>query len=329
VKNEININDELIARYLSGEASPEEAMALSDWLDDPVNRSHFEGLQRAWNLMLAGKKSRSIDVENAWHIVDDRKNNLPRSQGTFPLKNRSILKIAAAVTLVFTVAATLYLNFQRKQPMQLTAKTADSVQHITFADNSTAIVNRNSDLVYPKTFETGHREVRLMKGEAFFQITADASKPFVVNTSSVSIKVVGTAFNVIVDEESVSVSVEEGKVLLFSATDSIYLTAGKSVSFNSVQQKFNVTESNRNDWAYASGKLVFVNTPLQEVFKHIEKTQNCEIQVSNSDIGNCKLTATFESVSTDYMLNLITEALNLSVTRNDEHTFKVEGNGCH
>jgi ferric-dicitrate binding protein FerR (iron transport regulator) len=190
-------------------------------------------------------------------------------------------------------------------------------------------VNRYSNLAYPETFETGQREVTLIKGEVFFRVTADAAKPFVVNTSTISIKVVGTAFNVIVNEQSVSVSVDEGKVLVYSATDSVYLEADKAASFNPAQQKFEVTESNQNEWAYASGKLVFINTPLEEVFNHIEKLQNCEIQVSNAEIGNCKLTATFESVSTDYMLNLITEALNLSVTRNDERTFKVEGNGCH
>jgi ferric-dicitrate binding protein FerR (iron transport regulator) len=168
-----------------------------------------------------------------------------------------------------------------------------------------------------------------MKGEAFFRVTTDAPKPFIVNTPIVSIKVVGTAFNVIVGDESVSVSVDEGKVFVFSPTDSIYLEAGKSVSFNQAEQKFNLAQSNRNDWAYASRKLVFVNTPLREVFDQIEKAQNCEIRVSKSEIGNCKLTATFESVSTDYMLNLITEALNLSVTRDDKRTFKVDGKGCH
>ena len=329
MKDEIKINDELIARYLSGEASPEEAMALSDWLDEPVNRSYFEGLQRAWNSVSPGRKSRPVDLGNAWRIVDDRRNNLATSHRTFALSNRNILMVAATVAAIVTVAAILYLSFRNEQPVELSITTADTVQHITLADNSTVIVNRYSDLVYPETFETGQREVRLIKGEAFFRITADASKPFIVNTSTVSVKVIGTAFNVIVNEESVSVSVDEGKVLVFSATDSVYLEADKSAAFNTEQQKFKVMESNRNDWAYASGKLVFVNTPLEEVFDHIEKSQNCEIQVSNADIGNCKLTATFESVSTDYMLNLITEALNLSVIRNDKRTFKVEGNGCH
>ncbi len=329
MKNEIEINDELIARYLSGEATPEEAMALSDWLGDAVNRSRFEGLQQAWNSTSPGKVNRAVDVKSAWRIVDARKNNSRRSQRTFLLENRSILKIAAAVTLTVSVAAVLYFSFQKERPMQLAATTADSLQHITFADHSTAVVNRNGHLIYPEKFETDQRQVSLMKGEAFFQVTADASKPFIVNTRMVSIKVVGTAFNVIVGDESVSVSVDEGKVLVFSPTDSIYLEPGKAASFNQAEQKFSLAKSNRNDWAYASRKLVFVNTPLWEVFEHIEKAQNCEIQVSDSAIGNCKLTATFESVSTDYMLNLITEALNLSVTRDDKRTFKVEGKGCH
>jgi ferric-dicitrate binding protein FerR (iron transport regulator) len=329
VKNEIEINDELIARYLSGEASPEEAIALSDWLSDPVNRSHFEGLQQAWNSVSTGKTNRAIDVERAWRIVDARKDNQHRSQRTFLLENPNIIKIAAAVTIIVSVAAVLYLSFQKELPVQLIAATTDSLQHITFSDYSTAVVNRNSQLTYPERFETDRRQVTLMKGEVFFRVTADASKPFIVNTSTVSIKVIGTAFNVVVNDQSVSVSVDEGKVLVFSPTDSIYLEPGNAASFDQVEQEFNLAKSNRNDWAYASGKLVFFNTPLLEVFDQIEKAQNCKIQAADPDIGNCKLTATFESVSTDYMLNLIAEALNLSVTRDDKRTFKVEGNGCH
>jgi ferric-dicitrate binding protein FerR (iron transport regulator) len=75
--------------------------------------------------------------------------------------------------------------------------------------------------------------------------------------------------------------------------------------------------------------MVFNNTPLREVFGYVEKAQHCIINVDNSRIENCKLTATFEQVSTDYMLNLIAEALNLSVTKNDERSFTVEGEGCH
>jgi hypothetical protein len=65
------------------------------------------------------------------------------------------------------------------------------------------------------------------------------------------------------------------------------------------------------------------------VFNYVEKAQHCEIHLENSRIENCRLTATFESVSTDYMLNLIAEALNLSVTKNDDSTFTVGGEGCH
>jgi ferric-dicitrate binding protein FerR (iron transport regulator) len=89
-----------------------------------------------------------------------------------------------------------------------------------------------------------------------------------------------------------------------------------------------VAESNSNVWAYATQRFTFNDTPLADVFSYIEKAQDCTIKVADPSIENCKLSATFEGLSTDNMLNLITDALNLSVIKNDDRTFTVEGQGC-
>lgn len=329
MKNEININDELIAKYLSGEASPEEAMALDDWLQEADNRSHFEGLQYAWNTAVPRKSPRPLDVQKAWDVVDRRKNKQHTRKAGFSVTQKNALKIAASIVLLVSSGLILYLNYPEQKSIALVVATSDSLKRITFSDHSSAVLNRNSNIVYPGTFGELRREVRLTKGEAFFNIAADIAKPFIINTPLASIKVVGTAFNVVVEENTLKVSVDEGKVLAYTPTDSVFLEAGKSATLHARQPSFNVGESDRNEWAYATNKLVFNNTSLSEVFAYVEKARNCSIQVMDPAIGNCKLTATFESVSTDYMLNLITEALNLSVTKDDHRTFKVEGNGCH
>jgi ferric-dicitrate binding protein FerR (iron transport regulator) len=107
------------------------------------------------------------------------------------------------------------------------------------------------------------------------------------------------------------------------------LKAGEAASLQPGTNHFIIHQSNSNDWSYATHKYVFHNTSLAQVFDYVEKAQNCEIRMGDASIGNCKLTATFESVSTEYMLTLITEALNLSVIKDDDHTFTVEGEGCH
>jgi len=329
VKNEIEINDELIAKYLSGEASPEEAVALDDWLQVPANRLRFSALQKVWEASFPSKSYRPVNLERAWGNVEQHKHAGQKTpEARHHPKSNVIFKIAASVLLILSFGGIFYL-YQTKKPEAISLSSGDSLKHIHFEDHSVAILNRNSHLVYPQNFNNEQREVEFTKGEAFFNIAPDAQKPFVIRTEIATIKVLGTAFNVLVKADTLEVSVDHGKVLVYTSTDSVYLEKGEAAFLLANDTAFKTHDSNSNVWAYATHKFVFNNTSVSEVFRYVEKAQDCTIHISNPEIGNCKLTATFESVSTDYMLNLITEALNLSVTKNDDRTFTVEGEGCH
>ena len=328
MKNEFEIDDGLIARYLAGEATPEEAIALQDWLEDPANKLHFTSLQKTWYASFPGSSPRSVNVEKAWEMVNHEKEKISKNNSATVLFWKTFLKTAAVILMLVTFGVLLFLNDRSEKPIEIMVASKDSLRQIMFADHSTAILNRNSTLHYPETFENS-REVKFTEGEAFFNITPDAAKPFIIHTDQATITVIGTAFNVMVQPLAFEVSVEEGKVFVQTLTDSAYLEAGHAATLNAGNKSFDISASNSNNWAYATHKYVFNNTPLHDVFSYIEKSQHCSIQVMNTDIKNCKLTATFESVSTDYMLTLITDALILSVTKNDDNTFTVEGEGCH
>ncbi|WP_276369406.1 FecR family protein [Chryseolinea sp. H1M3-3] len=331
MKNKIEINDTVIAKYLAGDASPEEAMALDEWIQDPANKLHFTEMRDAWNATFPQKSYRLINVENAWSAMSRNTNgSVSTTKHTIAFFSaRLLIKIAASILIVFTVGLILYFIKAGDKTIDVAIESNDSLRQIKLPDQSIAILNRNSTLVYPQQFSKGRREVTLMNGESFFKVVPDKSKPFIVHTGIATIKVIGTAFNVVLKPKTIEVSVAEGKVLVYSLTDSVYLEPGAAATLNTNDLTFNMEESNSNGWAYATHRLVFNNTPLPEVFRYIEKAQNCSIRVENKEILNCKLTATFESVSTDYMLTLISEALDLSVKRNDHNTFTVEGEGCH
>ena len=330
MKNEIDINDELIAKYLSGEASPEEAMALDDWLQKSSNRQHFIELQKMWEASFPSKSTRPIELDKAWAAIEQRKNkgSQPTTAKAISFRPNILLKVAASILLILFFAGIFYL-YQANRPLNITMASGDSLKHIRFEDHSTAMLNRNSKLVYPKSFATDQRQVQLINGEVFFDIASDPTKPFIIRTEMATINVLGTAFNVLLTPDTLEVSVDRGKVMVYTSTDSVYLERGEAAFLRATGATFETRGSNSNAWAYATHKFIFSNTSLKEVFRYVEKAQDCTIFMSNPEIGNCKLTATFESVSTDYMLNLITEALNLSVTKNDDRTFTVEGEGCH
>jgi transmembrane sensor len=322
----IEVDDELIVKYLSGEASPEEAMMLDEWLQNPVNQFHFTRLQKIWNASYPGKSPRPLNVEKAWSSMSS---TLINTRGASKRSGfyQATFKVAASLFLLALTGIVLY-QISDKKPLDIGIETKDSIKEVQLADHSTITLFRNSLLTHPEKFDE-QREVYLERGEAFFNVAHDESKSFLVRTSLATIKVVGTSFNVVVNGESFEVSVAQGKVAVYVASDTVHLEIGDAASLRSGENAFTIQKASPNSWSYATHKLIFNNTPLREVFREVEKAQDCSIQIATTDIGNCKLTATFERVSTEYMLTLITEALNLSVVKNDDRTFTVEGKGCH
>ncbi|MEJ7644747.1 MAG: FecR domain-containing protein [Chryseolinea sp.] len=326
---EIEIDDELIARYLSGEATPEEAVTMMDWLLMPGNRLRFEQLESAWNNAYPMKKP-VFKKQAGWNKVDSFiKITSKEKKGNtrfFGLTKVS-LGIAASLLIVIASGALLVVKFNG-HIKQNTFSTIEESSVMTFADNSIVTLYRHTTLDYPVQFKRNTREVFLEKGEAFFEITPNKKKPFIVHTSGADLIVIGTKFNVLVSGYNTKISVEEGKVMAYTSSDSILLTNGLTgiISPGGAEIKSYVT-ANTNSWGYATHKLIFKNAPLKSVIRDIEKAYPCKIETKNKDIGSCNLTATFDNDSVEKIVDLIAEILNLTVKRNDG-VFILEGEGC-
>jgi len=236
--------------------------------------------------------------------------------------------MAASLALFIATGLGYYYHRATVSSDPVVLSTADTPQHIRLSDHSVVILNRHSTFSYPESFAGGRREVDLLKGEGFFDITPDRDKPFVIHTATGSIQVIGTVFNVIVDERHLQVGVKEGKVMVFTGLDSVLVIPGTEARITPGRTTIEIdTDADINDWGYATGLFVFKDTPLSQVISKIEKSHPFQIRISNQNINNCRLTATFENVSAENMLSLIAETLNLSVTRNGK-IFTITGEGC-
>lgn len=305
------VDDDLIAKFLSGEATPDEAMALHEWLAVPANKAHFSEMESVWNKANPSRQVKAIVKEEAWRKIR------PARSLVWPIG------IAASVLLVISY---WLLEIRNVDAVQLTASTVDSTKNVSLPDNSIITLYHNTSIEYPEQFDKQSREVKLLSGEAFFNVEKDAQKPFVVHAAFADINVVGTEFNVIVKNDGVEVGVNEGMVLLTTATDSVYLGKG-AAAFVRSQQPIRKARMDENTWAYATQKLVFKDTPMSEVINAVEKTYSCSISVSNDDVKNCTLTATFDKDSLDKIVLLISESLNLKLEQNGQN-YTLEGDGC-
>lgn len=321
------VSDELIARYLSGEADPEEAMRLFDALHDPIVKERFMSMQKTWQESWPEKTPRKIDKVNSWNelheklgkaSIDSSKNNIRQGYIRYA--------IAAAVTLAVIASYFIYTSSSQLKPTL--RATTDSIQQIELPDNSRITLNRNSSISYPDKFDSGERKIELHKGEAYFSVSRDEQKPFVIHTIVGNVKVLGTIFNVRLQNNTLEVGVAEGKVLVYTDYDSTILTAGSFATVKPSTTSIAVKNTvNANGWAYATRKFNFSDTPMDEIVGDLEKSFDLRITLQNEQLHNCRITAKFDNLSAEEMLHLIAEILNLTVIKNGDE-FILEGQGC-
>jgi ferric-dicitrate binding protein FerR (iron transport regulator) len=138
----------------------------------------------------------------------------------------------------------------------------------------TAVLNAGSSIRYPASFDGGIRRVRL-SGEAYFSVTKDASRPFIVETGHLSVVVLGMEFNVKAypDETRTTATVNSGKIRMETETVQSYvLTSNRQLSYDSSSKNINIASVNAGDCSgWMDGHLIFDNTSLAEILLTVER----------------------------------------------------------
>ena len=213
-----------------------------------------------------------------------------------------------------------YLVFtQFNSPNQLVeVNTSDKAQEIVLKDGSEVELNQSSTLVYSDNQKRKTREVEL-KGEAFFNITKDSLRPFIIHTQELDIKVLGTSFNVDAKtQDSVEVQVETGVVELVYKNQKIKLVAGETGVFYQGLGKLIKRESRvvvSQFWR--NRKLTFKRTELIEIVETLNRLYEVNIRVDESTEQHRKINVRFEDQDIDLILDILSSTLNLKIEKAD------------
>ncbi|MCB1123502.1 MAG: FecR domain-containing protein, partial [Verrucomicrobiae bacterium] len=191
--------------------TPEEQDAFFDWLaQDPSHSASFSTCRRHW---------KRLDNLANWLPEHSEKPNpdllAPRSKPKILKRIPLILATAAVLVLSFQFWSTWFSNFNSEDG---SAQVAEEENRTTLQDGS--VVKLKDDAEITVLFTDKERRVRLEKGEAFFMVAHDPSKPFVVEVKGNDVSALGTAFNVRLDNESFEVLVSEGVVEVSSSRES-------------------------------------------------------------------------------------------------------------
>jgi transmembrane sensor len=261
-----------------------------------------------------------INTDNAWNKVRSRigaEEFITRTPDFNKRSNQFIfLRIAAAVILIIGLGAGFFYirNSTIIGNRMVIASGADERNvEVNLPDGSKVWLNRNSRLTYSKNPGIKTRNVKLT-GEAFFEISPDASKPFTIDAGKANVVVVGTSFNVITSnkDNKVEVFVKTGKVLLSdpSGIRNIMLEPGSIGTLGETGLKSSFNE-NRNYMAWKTDTLVYQGEKLENVFADLKRVFNINITADDQEINNNSLTTTFFSLPEDTIIQVICSSFNL------------------
>lgn len=329
----------LIYKKLKKEISPQEQTTLEKWVAaEKENALLQQQVEENWQLSKSILPPISIDVKKDFQGFQKRMQQHkaatapPQKAIVRPInRGRRLWAIAAAIAL--PLAAALWLMRPAAVvPMTLAQTTSGETKSIQLVDGTQITLNENSELKYPVTFASDQRQVHL-KGEAYFEVQSDPTRPFEVQTDQVSVKVLGTIFNVRSHpaEAVVQVSVEEGKVQLSSqqTEKSVILTKGEVGSYHSKTQQLTENKvNNKNASAWKSNVLTYKNAPLQEVLADLSQQFKVSATITKKSMQNCAVTARFTNATPKKVLDYIVEIYNMELKEIDSTNYELSKGLC-
>jgi transmembrane sensor len=280
---------EWLVRLDSGTLSGEEMASYQEWLGrSPLHRDSFQRLAVLWQ-----------DLEAVKVYSEPLPGNAPTVTFRLSSWRWRQLVAAAAVLLVLLTGSVVYRNWPEPPAPVVAYETAvGGQQTVVLADGSTMLLNTASrvEVVYSRS----ERAVRLVRGEAFFDVAHDQSRPFTVISGGRQVRDLGTAFVVRQAGKSLEVTVTKGAVELAVAADTTQrlamLSAGQSAAFDhtlAYVKRLSASELDRQ-LSWRGGVLVYSGEPLGDVVSDISRYTNVKISLSSPTLASLPVGGYFE-----------------------------------
>ena len=163
---------------------------------------------------------------------------------------------------------------------------------VILSDGTKVHLNSGSGLHYPTGFTGENREVCLI-GEAYFEVAKDSLHPFIVKTGQMSIRVLGTSFNVKAypAQEQTAATLEEGKIQVTCQGKNYNITPGSQITYNTTDQKIEIKEVDTELYtSWKSGYYKFEQMSLQEIMSTLALWYDLNIFYQNPETKNILFT---------------------------------------
>lgn len=276
----------IIAHVLSGEASSDDILMLSQWLNNSEkNQEEFRRLKNYWDAEVAFSQSLlpTLSAEKLERTIVNQQKKAKKA-----VLSRQFMFAAAAIALLVVLSVVSVMKYSGHiVTEQYTYMTDERKSTFTMEDGTVVTLNKNSKLNFTNAFGKTERSVKL-EGEAYFEVAKDASRPFKVNIDGASIIVLGTHFNVKGDAgaEEITATLVEGSIRFEGAKQHIVMTPNQQLTFSRLTNKIDIKHVDTDSFtSWKSGLLKYKSIPFIELIAELEKIYKVQIKLENKKLA--------------------------------------------
>lgn len=326
---------QLILSYIQGEATREEIQLLDQLIRSKhITREEINEIEYLWNTSAEITDKKLFDKEKAWNKVSESlfKQEIPPIDTKHKNKRNlssALLKVAAAIVIIASTSIFAYLHLKTAPAeskisefsyLEKISEKGEKV-YFTLADGTHVWLNGESKLTYPENFHQSLREVYL-EGEAYFDVSHDTAKPFIVKTSHINIRVLGTEFNVTSypGDEKIETVLVKGKVKVENTSDksTLVLEPSHSATFNKKDGSIHKKPANTDIYTSWRGiKLHFENEAFEDIVIRLEKWYGVDIYVEDEKLKKQRFSGEFENETLEEVLQIVNYTTRITFFRTD------------
>lgn len=264
--------------------------AIWDEIEIPPNNNTYKALER---------------VKNTIRQIESKKKRL---------KMRRVLLGSAAVIIPVLLLLGGYFYSQDVKMVEVLTSTNQQKQ-CTLSDGTTILLNSCSKVTYPSEFKDSVRVVTLI-GEAYFSVASDVTKPFIVKTKDLSVRVLGTQFNIsdYPSDDRTITTLNSGKIqvdIQAEKADSRYiLKPNQEIVFNKIDKSVLINTVTGKNIGWKDGSLVFQDDTFNDIVNSIERRFGVTIEYDKQGFSNIPYTLKFvNNESLEDVLNILQDVV--------------------
>lgn len=304
----MNLNRELLYRFFNKETTLEEEKKIRLWIEESdENRQEFFRERKLFDAIL-------LHGDLAYKKV--------RIRFYIPWRRIAAALSGVAAIVLLTIYVTTYFLQQsfRDETMNTVIVPQGQRVSLTLADGTKVWLNAKTKMEYPQSFKAFDERIVKVDGEAYFEVSKNKNRPFIVKTSKGDVEVLGTKFYVsaYATTDIFETSLIEGRVKVRTTYEDMTLNPkDKAVLQNGILTRKHIDDMDIYRWR--DGLYCFKNLSFDDVLKQFEIYYDVRFVKENPQMANPKLNGKFRLIDgVDYALRVLQREVGFSFRRDEE-----------